>query len=229
MRQTNPQLPRLHSAAELTALVEEIGFLPLFPTGLPGFSVAELTEQQPWWSGDPAADPWEWRMQIAAQGQLAYAKLFRHKAGFVSREMYPHLVNFRRGSYDFSGRWEDGLASQKEKRLIDAIESQGPLPTFRLKREAWHSGDPGFDGCLNSLQMQTYLTISDFTRKRNRAGAPYGWHIAVFTTPEQLFGETLVDAAYNDAPRDSLGRLLTRAAVYNPQATEAELRRFFRL
>ena len=50
----------LHSAEELEALVEEIGFLPLFAGEVPGFSAEERTAPESWWTGDPKTDPWEW-------------------------------------------------------------------------------------------------------------------------------------------------------------------------
>ena len=46
---------RLHTAAELRRLVEELGFLPLFRGRIPGFSVEEMTAPEDWFSGNPAA------------------------------------------------------------------------------------------------------------------------------------------------------------------------------
>ena len=55
----------LHSPEELLALVQEIGFLPLFSNGIPGFSVEERTPAEDWWVGSPATDPWAWRELLA--------------------------------------------------------------------------------------------------------------------------------------------------------------------
>ena len=52
---------RIRSAAELTAWVQEIGFLPFFTNEVPGFSAEEHTASHAWWTGNKGTDPWEWR------------------------------------------------------------------------------------------------------------------------------------------------------------------------
>ena len=57
--------------------------------------------------------PLKWK--IRRSGKCLYGKIFNKKAGFVSREWIPEFVNFRRDGYDFDARWDDGLASYKDK------------------------------------------------------------------------------------------------------------------
>ncbi len=42
------------------AVINDIGFLPLFANGVEGFSVEEMTYSDCWWYGDEEIDPWEW-------------------------------------------------------------------------------------------------------------------------------------------------------------------------
>ena len=63
--------------------------------------------------------PLKWK--IRRSGKCLYGKLFNKKAGFVSREWIPDFANFRRDGYDFDARWDDGLASYKDKELYEAI------------------------------------------------------------------------------------------------------------
>ena len=91
----------IHTADELIAYVEEIGFLPLFKNEIPGFSVEERTVSTDWWSDDERRDPWLWREQIASGGRVAYGKFFDKKAGFISSKWLPYFVNYRRDGYDF--------------------------------------------------------------------------------------------------------------------------------
>ena len=100
---------RIQTWEELIGLVNELGFLPLFKNEVDGFSAEENTSDLYWWTGDEAQDPWEWRCLIARSGQVAYGKFFGKKAGFVSREWFPHFANWRRDGYDFDSLWDEGL------------------------------------------------------------------------------------------------------------------------
>ena len=93
----------IRSAKELSELVQEIGFLPFFPNEISGYSLKEQTPSNLWFV-EGVEGPWEWREQVAAEGKIAYAKLFRGKAGFVSMDWYPDLANYRRDGYDFEAR-----------------------------------------------------------------------------------------------------------------------------
>ena len=95
MRQTE-----IKSAAALERLVEEAGFIPLFDGSIRGFSVYSLTDSSRWWTGDERTDPWQWRIELAARGDVAYGKLLEKKAAFVSRELYPLFANMRREGYE---------------------------------------------------------------------------------------------------------------------------------
>lgn len=73
-------------------------------------------------------------MEAARQGAAAYGKLFFRKAGVVSREWCPDLPNYRRNGYDFKARYEEGLASYREKHVMDVLLREGPALYKALKR-----------------------------------------------------------------------------------------------
>lgn len=146
---------RIRSWQELIRWIDEVGFLPLFKNEIPGFSVEEHTSNLYWWSGDPEQDPWEWRQLIARSGQVAYGKFFGKKAGFVSRAWFPHFANWRRDGYDFDSRWDEGLASSRQKRIMDQFSLRDELYSFELKRLAGFGkeGEKNFEGTITDLQM----------------------------------------------------------------------------
>lgn len=190
---------RIKNSRELTDYINEVGFLPFFKCNIEGFSVEEMTASDLWWSGDPVEDPWEWRQVIAEQHSIAYGKLFQGKAGFISKEWFPVFAVYRRDGYDFDSRYEDGLASRKHKKIIDLLTEQDSLPSYLLKSSAGFGkeGEKGFEGAVNSLQMQTYILVSSFHRKRNKKNEEYGWSVADYTLSEKLFGEAYVRSAYH--------------------------------
>ena len=53
----------------------------------------------------------------------------------------------------------------------------------------------------------------------------YGWNVAVYTTPEHLWGYDTVTADYKETPKDSLEKLVAHMKVLFPEATEKEIRK----
>ena len=113
---------KLESMEDLLQAVEYYGFLPFFPNDIPGFSVEEMCAPAYWFAEDRDG-PWEWKGPAAQTKRCAYGKLFRKKAGFVSREWLPELVNFRRDGYDFDARCDDGLVFHKDEELYNTVHA----------------------------------------------------------------------------------------------------------
>lgn len=78
------KLPVIKNARELADLVREIGFLPLFRCEIDGFSLQECTPAGYWFVKD-VEGPWEWREEVAAEGEIAYAKLLTKKPGLSAK------------------------------------------------------------------------------------------------------------------------------------------------
>ena len=213
---------KIRSMAELEELIDAIGFLPFFANEIPGFSIEERINPKLWFAGE-VDGPWEWKGPIIRNGNCAYGKLFQKKAGFVSLEWLPHLVNCRRDGYDFKDRYDDGLASYLDKQIFDTLDQRGSLRSTDLKRIC---GAPkGFDTGLTRLQMQTYITISDFIYAQDKYGMPYGWGIAQYETLESLYSEDVVTARYDEDPEESGGIILEHLQELWPKATDVQLKK----
>lgn len=214
---------RVHTWQELTDWIDRVGFLPLFQNEIPGFSVEEHTYELGWWTGDDARDPWQWRELIARSGRVAYGKFFGKKAGFISKAWFPQFANYRRDGYDFDSRWEDGLASIRQKRVMDQFAERGELFSFQLKQQAGFGkgGEKNFEGTVTDLQMQGYLLIRDFRQRTNKRGLAYGWPISVYTTPETLWGYEYVTSAYAVDPTESKALIYQQVLQHFPAAETA--------
>lgn len=221
---------RISSSKELTDVVNEIGFLPLFQNEIPGFSVVEMAGSDYLWTGDEILDPWQWRVILAREGNVSFGKMFAKKAGFISREWYPSFANYRRDGYDFDSRYEDGLASHMDKDILSLIEEGKELSSFELKAQICGKSKKGtgFDTALLRLQMQTYLTITDYRRKRTKQGEEYGWAAAVFATPETIFGADFVQSEYKLEPMESKAKIMERLARITPNAGQKEMERLIK-
>lgn len=218
--------PRIHNAMELEALVQQMGFLPFFSCAIPNFSIEEFTPSR-YWFVEGVDGPWEWRMELARRGVVAYGKLFAKKAGLVSREWYPDLANYRRNGYDFDARYEDGLASHKEKRVMDVLLREGPTLSKDLKRLAGFGSDglKGFDTVITNLQMQTYVTVHSFEYAHDKYGRSYGWGVARYAVTEDVLGSNVTQGAYNRDPEESKARIIQHLGILCPEAYDDDLER----
>jgi hypothetical protein len=205
----------IHTVDDAIKYINKVGFLPLFKNSIDGFSLEEHTAPECWWCDDPEVDPWIWREIIARSGKVAYGKFFDKKAGFISVEWLPYFANYRRDGYDFEALWDDEKASIRQKKIMDLFtddNKDAELYSFEVKHKAGFGkdGEKGFEGTITSLQMQMYLCLSDFRKRKNKKGDEYGWPIAVYSTPEHIWGYDYVTSAYKEEPSESRKRIKGR-------------------
>lgn len=218
----------IHTVDEAIEYINEVGFLPLFKNEIPGFSLEERTVPEFWWSGDAWHDPWEWREIIARSGKIMYGKFFNKKAGFISKEWLPYFVNYRRDGYDFDAAWDDEKASLRQKKVMDHFTDKNidaELFSFEVKKLAGFGkgGEKNFEGTITELEMKLYLVNRDFRRRKNKMGQEYGWAIAVYSTPEHLYGYDYVTSAYKEEPIKSGARIANHMLDVYPIASKPQI------
>lgn len=220
------RFPMIHSMDELEDLIREVGFLPFFTNAVPGYSIEECTPRKLWFNDD-VDGPWEWKGPIALRKNCAYGKFFQGKAGFISMEHFPAFLNYRRDGYDFDARWDDELASAKDKQIMDVFAERASMMTHELKAACNYGkhGQKGFETVITRLQMQTYVTVQNFEHKTDKNGNPYGWGVARYTTPEALFGTEMIENAYREEPADSAKRIAAHLAKLLPDASDIQIRK----
>ena len=226
---------RIRTWKELIQRIDEVGFLPLFANEVKGFSVEENVFPGSWWTGDRERDPWEWREEIARSREVAYGKFFDGKAGFISPKWLPYFANARRNGYDFDARWEDGLANRREKSIMDFYMAQDrggdiiwkeqDILSTDLKKKAGFGkeGEKNYPGIITGLQMNLYLVITDFRRRRNKRGEEYGMAVSIMLPPEIVWGYDAVTEAYEEDPSISWKRIFDRVKSLYPQAGEEKI------
>ena len=95
-----------------------------------------------------------------------------------------------------------------------------------LKKKAGFGkeGEKGFDGVIAGLQMQMYLCVRDFRQRKNKHGEEYGWPLAIYSTPEHLWGYDHVTSAYKEKADDSATRIAEHMREIYPIASEEQIR-----
>lgn len=217
------------SKDQLEQAALSLGMLPFFSNPVPGFSVEEMAAPGMLF-GDTRDDYgcWEWKGPVIQEQTTAYGKFFKRKAGFVSLELLPDFLNYRRGAYPLAPdtpeqmildiiRQHEGMSSTELRRVIFDRPPQKRTPadlvdTSEYFRPRRHS----LEAPLQRLQMGGRLLIADFEYKRTAAGRRYGWGVALYSTPEIWFGRTF--DANGRTPAESFNHLIDTLSSRLPSA-----------
>lgn len=183
-----------------------------------------------WHTGDQETDPWEWRVRVLNErDDIAYAKCFFKKSGYITREFYPYFLALRRSGREFDDDYTAGLISHYSKRIYDVICKHGELPLQEIKSFGGFGRDEKskFDSALTELQMRLYLSICGTSRKMNTKGEEYGWNSTVFCTTERFWEHTDVfDRAAKLDDAIAYTAIRERVLSLNPNADEKAIRKF---
>ena len=114
-----------------------------------------------------------------------------------------------------------GFNTIKKKKKIDSfIVSEIEKP---IRGSSYVGPRESFEAVMTRLQMNTYLIIADFEYLLNRHNQPYGWGIARYTSPELLFGKSLIASCNRHSKEDSLERIVAHLHKVLPQATDRQI------
>ncbi|MBR7068648.1 MAG: hypothetical protein IKI28_10065 [Bacteroidales bacterium] len=215
--------PSIYSAAQLADYVQQIGFLPLLDGGIDGFSAEEIVDSDcrynPLPDGGWEWPLWKWKGSIITEGGCVYGKFFAGKTGFVSRQWWPHLCNYRRSCH------AEPAEGSIEEAIVLTLQEQGSLITRELRAACGFGPKTRskFDSYITRLQMGCRIITEDFIYPRDRHNHEYGWGWALLTTPEQLYGHQA--CLCENTPKESYSLMLNHLQQLLPQATAQQIAR----
>ena len=212
----------IHSCPEMMDYIQEVGLLPLLNSGIPGYSAEDIVSEECRYVVFPDGGwdwpLWKWKGQIVAEGNCVYGKFFAGKAGFISREWWPDLYNYRRSK---SQEPEEGTI---EDAILQTLHENGSMITRELRAACGFTGKnmrSKFDGYITRLQGACRIVTEDFIYPTDKHGREYGWGWALLSLPEQLLGR---EACRCDrTPEESYARLHDHLRTLLPQATERQI------
>lgn len=184
-----------------------------------------------WHTGNPETDPWEWRIRVLDEREdIAYAKLFFKKSGYITKEWYPYFLAARRGGKNFTDEYEDGTVSHFAKRIYDIVIENETLPLHAVKQIGGFSKADAskFDKALVELQMKMYLTMCGRQQKISRKGEEYGWSSTVFCTIEKYFGKDMVEKADKINEQEAKEKITEQIYRLNPVAEPRKIAKFIK-
>lgn len=214
----------IYNCAQLTELVDEVGFLPLLDMGVEGWSAEEQVDEECHYTKLPDGGwewpLWEWKGSVIQESGCAYGKFFKGKAGFVSKQWWPDFCNWRRS------RFPQPDADSIETMILATLREHGSLITRELRAACGFTGTKmrgKFDSYLTRLEMGCRIVTEDFVYPHDRNGKPYGWGWSLLTTPEAFLGKERCACA--DTPEESYARLLGHFRRMLPDVDDAAIRR----
>ena len=129
----------IDSPESMAALIREAGIIPFARNTVPGWSIEELTAPGCWpWDSEAGDElgPWDWKIEVIRQGDIAYGKFIRNKAAFATVGWYRHLMNWRRSlpkyrmalGEEYQGNTQmDQLYRLLSPTLLSAIREYGSV------------------------------------------------------------------------------------------------------
>lgn len=213
----------ISNAPQMMEAIQELGFVPLLPSCIPGFSAEEMVDDDcRYVVFDDGWDwpMWKWKGPIIAMGDCVYGKFFDKKAGYISLAWWPDFCNWRRSVYPAPE------AGSVEEAILLTLQEHGSLITRELRTACGFTGPKmrsRFDAYVTRLQMSCRIVTEDFVYPRDRHGHEYGWGWSLLTTPERLYGR---DACHDDrSPQQSREAILSHLRQVLPQASDEQLLR----
>ena len=216
---------KIDSPERMTEAIRALGIVPFFKNSVSGWSIEELTDPGCWFTSSEELGPWDWKIDVVREGNIAYGKFLGGKAAFATVEWYRHLMNWRRSipryrmalGEDFPARTaSDRLMQLLSPAVLTAIKENGALESSEIRRtcSALYPATKKItaDNVVSFLQMGTWTVIGDFRRVYRGANLEYsGWQRASNTTPDELFGKKGSDAGspfwarmFEESTKDSL-------------------------
>lgn len=212
----------IDSAPRLMEVIEQLGFLPLLDGGVRGFSAEEMVDDEcryvVYSDGGWDWPLWKWKGPVITEGNCVYGKFFDKKAGFVSRDWWPDLCNWRRS------RFPEPEHGSIEEAILLTLQEHGSLITRELRAACGFTGPKmrsRFDGYVTRLQMACRIVTEDFVYPRDRHNNEYGWGWSLLTIPERLLGRDVCHCSRT--PEQSRDRILHHLRAILPQATRQQL------
>ncbi|MBC8542874.1 AlkZ-related protein [Bianquea renquensis] len=182
-----------------------------------------------WHTGDPETDPWEWRIRVLEERRdIAYAKVFFRKSGYIARDWYPYFIAARRGNTSLEEEYGNGRISQYARRIYAVIEENGVVPLHAIKKLVGVEKEDKaqFERALVELQMKLYITMCGAQQKRSQAGEEYGWSSTVFCPTELFWGKEMEEEAAAITREVAIERIAEQVYRLNPQAEKKKIWKF---
>lgn len=217
----------IHTCPELMACIQQVGFLPLLESGIPGYAAESLMAEECRYTVFPDGSwewpLWQWKGSVVREGNCIYGKFLAGKATFIAREWWPDFCNWRRSTHPAP---EEGTI---EDIILMTLREEGSMIARELRAACAFTGKnmrSKFDAYVGRLQMACRIVTEDFVYPTDKHGHEYGFGWSLLTTPERLMGAEACHC--QRTPEESYQRMKEHLAQLLPNATEKQINRLLK-
>mgnify|MGYP006394786501 FL=1 len=65
----------------MISAIRECGFIPFFKCGIAGWSIEEMADPEYWFTSSDQLGPWDWKISVIRESDIAYGKFLGGEAG----------------------------------------------------------------------------------------------------------------------------------------------------
>ena len=153
---------KISTCSEMVRYVDEVGFLPLLPIGITGWSADDVVDSDCRYVALPEGGwewaLWRWKGEIIRESGCAYGKFFDKKAAFVSKEWWPDFCNYRRSVFP---RPDENTIEDAILQTLRQHDDARPPPCLRVQRSEdarevrllYHEVADGLPYCYKGLRL----------------------------------------------------------------------------
>ncbi len=184
----------INSPATMAYAIRECGFIPFFKCGIEGWSIEEMTDPEYWFMSSDQLGPWDWKIDVVREGDIAYGKFLGGAAGFATTEFYGHLMNYRRSLPQYRVVLGEDFQATKQNEMLmkvlapaafNLIKEKGAVESREIRESLTKVVTPQLleavtpscranlfpavkksisDSVITFLEMGTWTVVADFIR-----------------------------------------------------------------
>ena len=159
----------------MISAIRECGFIPFFKCGIAGWSIEEMTDPEYWFTSSDQLGPWDWKISVIRERDIAYGKFLGGAAGFATTEFYRHMMNYRRSLPQYRIVLGEDFHATKQNEILmkvlapvafNLIKERGAVESREI-RESMTSAvslqllDSVTESCRANLAPTVKKSISD--------------------------------------------------------------------
>lgn len=220
----------INNYLDFIKMLNQVGFSMGGSNGEGIFSIASCyTNNIKAHTEDLDTDPWEWRMRVLEERKdIAYAKLFFKKSGYITKEWYPYFLAVRRDSITFEEAYYNGNISREAKIIYEIIESNDNVALHIIKQLGGFTKEnkSKFERAMVELQTKMYITMYGRQQKVSSDGKTYGWSSTSFCTVERFFDNDVFEKAELIDREHAESKIKEQILKLNPQAEHKKIQKF---
>lgn len=184
----------INSPTSMINAIRECGFIPFFKCGIEGWSIAEMTDPEYWFTSSDQLGPWDWKIDAVREGDIAYGKFLGGAAGFATTEFYRHFMNYRRSLPQYRIVLGEDFQAAKQNEILmkvfapaafSLIKERGAVESREIREALSSAVTPQLlesvtescranispvvkksvsDTVISFLEMGTWTVVADFIR-----------------------------------------------------------------